>query len=149
MRMSLFRETLQNTNSTMSLGRSTGRMISVLRSKFVAMNAMALAIILVPHSTKTIDSVGHQFHVQRIDAVSPPAQMIDFQIARNGSDEQFVTKSVGSFCFALNPNSSVTRTVATGDPTPASRFQIDVNFRSYFLGQKVKAEFFHNLEREG
>jgi hypothetical protein len=136
--------TSQSTDTAMPLSRSLWRIISIFRSKFVAIFTMAALIILVSHSAKGIDSVGHKFHVHWIDAVSHSAQMINFEIWRNRGNQDFEAESVRTPCFAFKPDRSIARTVAAGDPQPASSLPIDSNFRLQAIRKIAKAEVSHN-----
>jgi hypothetical protein len=136
--------TLRSTDATMPLSGSFWRIIGIFRCKFVPIFTMGALIILVSHSAKGIDSVGHKFHVHWIDAVSHSAQMINFEIWRNRGNQDFEAESVRTPCFAFKSDCSIARTVAAGDPQPTAGVPIDSNFRLQAIRKIAKAEVSHN-----
>jgi hypothetical protein len=140
----LRKRSIRSTNSTMPLSRSFRRIVNVLRSEFMAMNAMFFTIVLIPHSAKRVLSISHRFHMCWIDAIAYAAEMIDLSIFWNGTNQQLVTESVRTPHIAFESDCSVSRTIAATNPQPAASFPIDPDSGLNALRQNAKVEVSHN-----
>jgi hypothetical protein len=82
-----------------------------------------------------VDVMRHEFQMQRIDAMSHTAEMIDFQSVWNGADEVFVGESVRIDLFRASPELPISDTDDGARPEPAAiRLRADLREKSVIKG---------------